>query len=221
MRILLAQVDAFTAEPYRGNPAAVCLLSEPAAAAWMQAVAAEMNLSETAFVEPRGEGFGLRWFTPAVEVDLCGHATLASAHVLWEDGLLDPAEQARFHTLSGLLTARRDGSWIELDFTATRETAAPAPEGLAEALGTEPVYTGKNAFDYIVELESEETVRALRPRISPISRFDFPLAIQSSTSDSRCVSEKCWRSVSSSDLRCSAERRKRCSSAPIVPRKDN
>jgi PhzF family phenazine biosynthesis protein len=163
MHFPLYQVDAFTAEPFAGNPAAVCILPEARDAAWMQHVAAEMNLAETAFLEPRDDGFGLRWFTPVVEVDLCGHATLASAHALWENGLLKPGEPARFHTRSGLLTAERQGAWIELNFPATPEEAVAAPAGLAEALGAAPRYVGKSRFDYLVELDSEEAVRKLRP----------------------------------------------------------
>ena len=110
--IPLYQVDAFTDKPFTGNPAAVCLLTEPAEESWMQAVAAEMNLAETAFLQRESDGFRLRWFTPTVEVELCGHATLASAHVLWEAGYLWPEEEARFYTLSGLLTARPLEGWI-------------------------------------------------------------------------------------------------------------
>src|SRR5207249_9639231 len=135
MGLSIVQVDAFTATPFAGNPAAVCVLSEPREERWMQDVAREMNLSETAFLSRQADGFTLRWFTPAVEVDLCGHATLASAHVLWESGHLKPDEQARFHTRSGLLTAERKGAWIELNFPATQEEPADAPPGLLEALG--------------------------------------------------------------------------------------
>jgi len=163
MPLQITQVDAFTDKPFGGNPAAVCVLPEPRDACWMQSVAREMNLSETAFLVPQTDGFDLRWFTPAVEVDLCGHATLASAHALWEEGRLKPGEQARFHTRSGLLTADRAGDWIEMDFPAKREEPAPAPEGLVEALGAVPKYVGKNVFDYIVELDSEAIVRALQP----------------------------------------------------------
>jgi PhzF family phenazine biosynthesis protein len=160
----LLQVDAFTSEPFRGNPAAVCLLDRERADSWMQDVAAEMNLSETAFLLPRDDGFSLRWFTPAVEVALCGHATLASAHALWEEQVLAPSETARFHTKSGLLTAERQGEWIELDFPATREEPAEAPDGLLSSLGiTDPVYVGRNKFDYLVEVASEELVRSLDP----------------------------------------------------------
>jgi PhzF family phenazine biosynthesis protein len=130
----------------------------------MQNVAAEMNLSETAFLLPQGTGFSLRWFTPALEVALCGHATLASAHALWEQGVLALGETARFQTKSGLLTATREGNWIELDFPATLEERADPPPVLLESLGIEkPVYVGRNKFDYLVEVESEEAVRALDP----------------------------------------------------------
>lgn len=163
MALTIVQVDAFTDTAFRGNPAAVCVLPAPRDEAWMQAVALEMNLSETAFLVPGEDGYGLRWFTPAVEVVLCGHATLASAHVLWEDGHLPAAREARFHTKSGLLTAARAGDWIELDFPAKPETATPPPPGLAEALGAAPKYVGKNQLDYLVELDAEETVRRLAP----------------------------------------------------------
>ena len=160
------QVDAFTNRAYRGNPAAVCLLTEPAEEDWMQYVAREMNLSETAFLVPRDDGYNLRWFTPAAEVDLCGHATLASAHILWETGRLDPASQARFWTLSGLLTAQPDGDWIELDFPAEEETSVAGPPVLIEALQVKPIYVGKNRLDYLVEVDSEETVRKLQPDLA-------------------------------------------------------
>jgi len=162
MGLPIFQVDAFTDKRFAGNPAAVCILPEPRDEIWMQNVAREMNLSETAFLCRQEDGFDLRWFTPTVEVDLCGHATLASAHILWEVGLLTPQEQARFHTRSGLLTAaRKDG--IELDFPATPDAPTSAPSGLCEALGVEPKYVGKNEFDYLVEVDSEKTVRNLKP----------------------------------------------------------
>jgi len=163
MGIQIFQVDAFTSKPFAGNPAAVCLLPEPRDERWMQNVAREMDLSETAFLVKQEDGFGLRWFTPTVEVDLCGHATLASAHVLWEIGVLCPEEEARFHTHSGLLTARRNGEEIELNFPATPEEPAGIPSGLSEALGLVPKYLGKSRFDYLVEAASEEAVRTLKP----------------------------------------------------------
>lgn len=157
------QVDAFTAEPFRGNPAAVVPLETERDDAWMRSVAREMNLSETAFVRPAADGFSLRWFTPAVEVDLCGHATLATAHVLWETGRLGPTAEARFQTRSGLLTARRDGDLIELDFPATPPTPGDPPAGLLEALGISGGEVGRSRFDYLVRVESAAAVRAIRP----------------------------------------------------------
>lgn len=171
MGIPIVQVDAFTAEPFAGNPAAVCLLPAPRDDQWMQHVAREMNLSETAFLTRQEDGFNLRWFTPAVEVDLCGHATLASAHVLWEEGYLQPDAVARFHTRSGLLTAERRGNLIELDFPATPEEPAATPAGLAEALGVTPQYVGKNRFDYLVQVASEEIVRGMQPDFTPLRKL--------------------------------------------------
>src|SRR5688572_15956149 len=135
MSVPLFHVDAFTERPFAGNPAAVCLPTAEHDARWMQHVAAEMNLSETAFVSPADAGFGLRWFTPTVEVDLCGHATLASAHVLWQEGRVPLDRTIDFHTRSGLLRATRSGDEIELDFPLIPEEPAPEPPGLAEALG--------------------------------------------------------------------------------------
>lgn len=165
MPLPLYQVDAFADRPFAGNPAAVCLLPAPREASFLQAVAREMNLAETAFLLPRdGDGWDLRWFTPTVEVDLCGHATLASAHVLWETGALPAAETARFHTRSGLLTAGRRADWIVLDFPSEPPRAVPDPPPLlAEALGARPLWTGRNRFDYLVELPSHADVRGLDP----------------------------------------------------------
>ena len=159
----IAQVDAFAHEPFAGNPAGVCVLHEPRDEPWMRAVARELNLPATAFLLERADGFELRWFTTTVELELCGHGTLASAHLLWEQGYLKLDEPARFHTRSGLLTARRAGDWIELDFPAQPEEPATAPADLARALGTAPTYVGKSRLDYLVEVESEEIVRNLKP----------------------------------------------------------
>jgi PhzF family phenazine biosynthesis protein len=163
MPVRIVQVDAFTATPFAGNPAAVCVLSAAADEAWMRHVAREMNLSETAFLHPENGGYRLRWLTPAVEVDLCGHATLASAHVLWEDGHIPADAEARFHTRSGLLTCRRNGGWIEMNFPAKLGEAAEAPPQLKEALGAELLYVGRNQFDYLVEVADEATLRSLNP----------------------------------------------------------
>jgi predicted PhzF superfamily epimerase YddE/YHI9 len=160
-------VDAFTDRPFAGNPAGVCLLDAPADDRWMQSLAMEMKHSETAFVRavPEG-GFSLRWFTPAVEVDLCGHATLASAHALWESGRLPLGQEARFHTRSGLLTAVPEGERIRLDFPAKPLTQCPPPDGLLEALGTSAVFVRKNQFDYLVELQNEDELRRLKPDVA-------------------------------------------------------
>lgn len=168
MRLL--QIDAFTSQAFRGNPAAVCLLDRERDETWMQDVAVEMNLSETAFLLRRDAGdYSLRWFTPAVEVALCGHATLASAHALYEEHGLT---SVRFHTKSGVLTANRVGNAIELDFPATPEQTADAPEGLLDSLGVSaPVYVGRNRFDYLVEVASEDEVRALDPDHSRLRRI--------------------------------------------------
>lgn len=171
----IAVVDAFTAVPYRGNPAGVCLLSAPAADAWMQAVAIEMNHAETAFLLREGGDYSLRWFTPGGEVDLCGHATLASAHYLWESDVLPHDRQARFHTRSGLLTAEQrsiDGAtWIELDFSAEPATPIAASPALAGALGTDVVWVGRNRMDYLVELRNETAVRSVRPDMKAIAEL--------------------------------------------------
>jgi PhzF family phenazine biosynthesis protein len=172
MAIRIVTVDAFTNVPFAGNPAAVCVLSGPRPDEWLRNVAREMNLSETAFLLPRDGDFDLRWLTPAVEVDLCGHATVASAHVLWEDGHLPPGKSARFHTRSGLLTAERRGEWIELDFPVKIAAPAEAPAELLPALGVaSPLAVAKNQFDYLVEIESEEQLRALKPDHSMLRKI--------------------------------------------------
>lgn len=159
----LYQVDSFTTRPFAGNPAGVCLLEKPMPDDWMRSMAAEMNLSETAFLLEERDGFRLRWFTPAVEVELCGHATLASAHVLWESGRLKFGQQAKFFTLSGQLTAEKNGDWIELNFPVNPPQPVAPPEGLVEALGVTPVYFARSRFDVLVEVSSPDIVRSLKP----------------------------------------------------------
>lgn len=158
-------VDAFSSLPFRGNPAAVCLMDEPRDEMWMQEVAAEMNLSETAFLHrEQGDDYRLRWFTPLSEVDLCGHATLASAHVLWETGLLDRRHQARFHSNSGLLTADKQREWIEMNFPSEPAEAESVWNDLIEkALRTTPLFIGRNRLDFIVEVQSEVELRHMQP----------------------------------------------------------
>src|SRR5436190_13037392 len=143
MTLTIYQVDAFTDKPFAGNPAAVCLLTAQRDEDWMQAVAREMNLSETAFLVPNGQDFDLRWFTPTVEVDLCGHATLASAHILWQTGVISTESDAQFQTRSGLLTAARRGDWIELDSPATPATKAEPPATLLQALRVALRFVGR------------------------------------------------------------------------------
>ncbi len=178
----IVQVDAFTDRPFGGNPAAVCVVEQERGEAWMQAVAMEMNLAETAFLlplekeeigganSPAGE-YSLRWFTPLVEVDLCGHATLASAHVLWEEGYASPDTPLRFHTRSGVLTASRSNSLITLDFPAEPALPAPAPPELLAALNVSPVWIGRNRMDYLVEVSDTTVLRELRPDMGLLSRI--------------------------------------------------
>ena len=165
MKLPMIQVDAFAERAFTGNPAAVCLLPSPLPDATLLAIAGEMNLSETAFLRARPDGsYDLRWFTPAVEVDLCGHATLASAHVLWQDGHLAPNANARFHTRSGELGAHQADRRIVLDFPTQPAHAAPAPAGLLEALGiSAPRFVGRNATDWMLEVEGEAAVRTMAP----------------------------------------------------------
>lgn len=172
MSIRIVTVDAFTKVPFAGNPAAVCVMEAPRPDDWLRNVARELNLSETAFLVPYNGDFHLRWLTPAVEVDLCGHATVASAHVLWEDGHLPAGKQARFHTRSGVLTADRCGEWIELDFPVKIAIPAEPPPELLPALGvSSPLAVAKNVFDYLVEVESEEELRALKPDHSKLRKI--------------------------------------------------
>jgi PhzF family phenazine biosynthesis protein len=164
MALPLYKIDAFTSQAFHGNPAAVCMLDAPLPDALMQSIAAEMALSETAFLLPENEGYRLRWFTPLKEVRLCGHATLASAHILWENQQLAPTASAHFYTLSGLLTARRQDNWIELNFPMHRFEPAQPPAGLLECLGiTSPLAVCKDEAVYIIELQDEHQVRTCQP----------------------------------------------------------
>jgi len=179
------QIDAFAEQPYTGNPAAVCLLDDQRDAEWMQAVAAEMNLSETAFVRPARDGFDLRWFTPTVEVELCGHATLAAAHALWSEARAAGDAAIRFQSRSGVLTAARNGDLIELDFPATCPVPADLDEAqirdLGEVLGVVPRQVGRSAFDLLVEVEAERDVRASRPDFRRLGELDCRGVIVTST----------------------------------------
>jgi PhzF family phenazine biosynthesis protein len=182
----VTQVDAFTDQPFAGNPAAVCLLASARDPAWMQQIAREMNLAETAFLLRRGDdGFDLRWFTPAVEVDLCGHATLASAHVLWEEGHLPLRERARFHTRSGALTASRRDDLIWLDFPATPDQPLAKSQELERSLGATIRYLGRTRFDYLAELESEAELRAVEPDMAALARLPVRGIIITARSENR------------------------------------
>lgn len=171
MTLPLIQVNAFTDRPFGGNPAAVCLLDRPRPNDWLQGAGAQINLSETAFLLPRADGWDLRWFTPTVEVDLCGHATLASAHALWQRDLLPATETARFHTRSGQLLARRIGETIEMDFPAVPVEPAEGPPDLLAALGAEARGVYRNRMDYLVELADEAAVRGLKPAHARLARL--------------------------------------------------
>ncbi len=177
MTVPLVQVDAFSNLAFTGNPAAICLLEEPAPASWMQRVGAEMNLSETAFVWPRedeAEGdYGLRWFTPETEVDLCGHATLACAHVLFERERADPEEGVQFHTNSGLLLAEmREGEWIRMAFPSHPPYSREEDAGrVAQALDVKPQWVGETGLDRFVLLDSEQTLRELEPDLDLLAQM--------------------------------------------------
>ena len=187
----IVQVDAFADKPFAGNPAAVCFLGGPRDENWMQAVAREMNLSETAFLYPQDDGYNLRWFTPAVEVKLCGHATLAAAHHLWESGRADLGDTLNFYSASGLLTAKRRGDLIELDFPARPVDPAKPPVGLLEALHVHGLFVGKSTYDFMVEVADESTVRTLAPDLGMLKKLNVRGVIvtaRSSTSEFDIVS---------------------------------
>jgi PhzF family phenazine biosynthesis protein len=177
------QVDAFTDKPFAGNPAAVCVLDTQRNDAWMKSVAAEMNLSETAFVRPLESGYELRWFTPKVEVDLCGHATLATAFTLWEMGIVDAEKVIEFQTRSGILTAVRQGRFIQLDFPAVPVERCEPPNGLLEALSIDAIFVGKTKFDRFVVVDSAEIVRSLKPDFRKLASIATRGVIVTSASD--------------------------------------
>lgn len=186
MRIKTIQVDAFSAVPFKGNPAAVCLPDTALSDELMQAIAAENNLAETAFVVPVEECFSLRWFTPEVEVPLCGHATLASAHVLWQEGLLAPDQAASFHTASGLLTVTKQGDWLELNFPAFPNDEIELPEEIFEALGLtkKPKRAVWTQEKYLLEVASEEELAQLDPDFGVLEHFPAVMVTARATADS-------------------------------------
>lgn len=182
MSQVLYVCDAFTNQPFCGNPAAVCILDQPVDETWMKLVAREMNLSETAFIHPIENGFSLRWLTPAIEVDLCGHATLASAFTMWETARIPRDQPARFFTRSGWLTCKLDGDWVIMDFPAKVCQPCQPPEGLEEALGCGISYCGINGMDYLVEVADENTVRHLKPNFSGLAKLKVRGIIATSSS---------------------------------------
>jgi PhzF family phenazine biosynthesis protein len=169
MQAELHLVDAFTGAPFRGNTAAVCILSGPAEPAWMQDVAGEMKHSETAFLHPAGESWNLRWFTPEREVELCGHATLAAAFILWTTGHAEAGSAITFETASGVLTADKDKDWITLNFPAEPVTSSASVPGLEQALGVTPLYVGRNRFDILAELPSAADLCTLEPDMAALA----------------------------------------------------
>lgn len=186
MKDSLFTVDTFTNMPFSGNPAAVCILTGVKNDVWMQQVASEINLSETAFLQKRKDGFSLRWFTPIMEVDLCGHATLASAHILWETGLHQQNNPILFYTRSGALTAELRDDLIELNFPALPVKQSALPDGMLEAMGTSPIYVGKFGNKYLVEVENEKAVRDLHPDFSTLKKLPGRgIAVSSIASSSR------------------------------------
>jgi len=185
------QVDAFAAKPFKGNPACVCLMNSEKSEEWMQNVAMEMNLSETAFLTKSKDGFDLRWFTPTTEVDLCGHATLASAHIIWETGILPRDAQAKFYTKSGLLSAVKDGDWIEMNFPKVPQEECEPFDELYMGLGVRPSYVGRSNRDYLIEVESEEIVKGAKPDFEQLRAVDsdgFIITSVSQTTDYDFVS---------------------------------
>jgi len=177
-------VDAFTDTPFAGNPAAVCLLEDPQDDRWMQLVAAEMNLSETSYLWPDEAGYRLRWFTPATEVDLCGHATLAAAHVLWTERIIAADVPIAFQTRSGKLTATRSSLGIELDFPATPPVESEPADGLLQALQVDAIYTGKTRFDQFVVVESPRQLENLSPDFRRLAAVPTRGTIVTSRSES-------------------------------------
>lgn len=182
MRVPIYQIDAFTSRRFAGNPAAVMVFPEFPDDAALQAIAAENNLAETAFLVADGDGYRLRWFTPLVEVPLCGHATLASAAVVMER--LEPDRtEVMFETTSGALPVRRSGASYVLNFPARPSEATEEPEGLAEALGARPRAVYVNQFNYMAIFDNDATVRGLAPDMAAIARMGRPGVIVTAPGD--------------------------------------
>ena len=183
MKQKIIQVDAFSDRLFKGNPAAVCVLQSPQADKWMQSVAREMNLSETAFLLKQDRSYSLRWFTPATEVPLCGHATLASAHVLWTEGYASTGQAIQFETKSGVLTAKYQDDWIELDFPANRSQDIPPITKLGDALGVPLKTVSYNSLGYLVEVATAQQVEQLKPNFTMLERLPVSNVIVTSRGD--------------------------------------
>lgn len=183
MKQTIVQVDAFTDRPFQGNPAAVCILESPQDEQWMQLVAREMNLSETAFLYREGQAYSLRWFTPTSEVSLCGHATLASAHVLWTEGYASTGQLIQFETKSGILTAKYQDDWIELDFPVNRSQDIPPITKLGDALGVPLKTVLYNSLGYLVEVATAQEVEKLQPNFNLLKQLPISNVIVTSRAD--------------------------------------
>ncbi|MGB5635051.1 MAG: PhzF family phenazine biosynthesis protein [Waterburya sp.] len=183
MRQAIIQVDSFTNQAFRGNPAAVCVLPSPQDERWMQSVAQEMNLSETAFLTKQDQSYSLRWFTPITEVPLCGHATLASAHVLWTEGYASTGQELKFETKSGILTARYQDDWIELNFPANRSQDIPPITKLGDALGVPLKTVLYNSLGYLVEIASAQHLRQLQPNFTLLKQLPISNVIVTSKAE--------------------------------------
>ena len=176
----IIQVDAFTNRAFQGNPAAVCVLPSPQDDRWMQSVAREMNLSETAFLLKQDRHYSLRWFTPTTEVPLCGHATLASAHVLWTEGYASTGQELEFETKSGVLTAKYRDDWIELNFPVNRSQDIPPSTKLSDALGVNLKTVLYNSLGYLVEVASARQVQQLQPNFTLLKQLPISNVIVTS-----------------------------------------
>ncbi|WP_416150179.1 PhzF family phenazine biosynthesis protein [Salipaludibacillus sp. HK11] len=180
----LSILNTFTDQAFKGNPAAVCMLREKKDSSWMQSIAKEMNLPVTAFINQFKNDYYLRWFTPSMEIPICGHGTLASSFFLWEKGYVKKEKNIAFHTKSGVLKSQLIDNWVKLEFPSILEEKIIAPDLLINALGVEPTYVGKNQFDYLVELKSEDIVRNLIPNINLIAQLPVRGVIVTSHSNS-------------------------------------
>lgn len=184
MKSKIYVVDAFTKTPFTGNPACVCFLQEAKEDQWMQNVAFEMRLSETAFLFQQEDGFSLRWFTPKTEVDLCGHATLAAAHILWETGILKPDETAKFETNSGTITADKVDDLVEMKFPILYQRPADFNPELISAFNITPMYVGSFENKLLIEVDGEEIVKSIEPDFRKLQQFDERAVVITSLAES-------------------------------------